>query len=148
MNKRYICKGKRKDNGEWVEGYYVCLNGDRHFIYTGYAETDCGTYYPDCHEVIPETVGQCTGLKDKNGKLIFEWDILNADGYMFFVRFGKCGGVKNNENYSYIGFYLDGFDVITKNGFYFGLRDDICYFTGVEVIGNIHDNKDLLDVER
>ena len=31
----HICKGKRKDNNEWKTGYYVCLNGDRHFIYTG-----------------------------------------------------------------------------------------------------------------
>lgn len=66
MNNRHICKAKRKDNNEWVEGYYVCLNGDRHFIYTGYAETDCGTYYPDCHEVIPETVETIkSGIADK-----------------------------------------------------------------------------------
>lgn len=71
MNNRYICRGKRKDNGEWIEGYYVCLNRKRHLIYTGYAEIDSGKYYPDYHEVIPKTVGRCTGLEDKNGKLIF-----------------------------------------------------------------------------
>lgn len=56
MNNRYICKAKRKDNGKWVEGYYVCLNENCHRIYTGYAEKDCGNYYPECFEVIPETI--------------------------------------------------------------------------------------------
>lgn len=61
MNNRYICcKAKRKDNGEWVTGYYLCLNGNQHRIYTGYAEVDCGEYYPDYHEVVADTVKQCT----------------------------------------------------------------------------------------
>ena len=148
MNNRYIFRGKRKDNGEWVTGYYVCLNEDRHYIYTGYAETDCGTYYPDCHEVIPETVGQCTGRTDKNGKLMFEGDVVKAAGYIFIVKFGKCGGVANDENYGYMGYYFDGFDDITNNALRMGLRNDICYFTDIEVIGNIHDNRELLEVER
>ena len=147
MNNRYICKAKRKDNGEWVDGYYVCLNGAGHFIYTGYAETDCGTYYPDFHEVIPETICQCTTLTDKNGKLIFGGDVVKADGYIFIVKFGKCGGVANDENYGYMGYYLDGFDSLTKDVLRFGLRNDICYFADIEVIGNIHDD-DLLEVER
>ena len=96
------------------------------------------------YEVIPKTVGQCTGLKDKNGKLIFEGDIVEADGYIFFVNFGKCGGVANKVDYGYIGYYLDGYDEITKKALSYGLRDDICYFTNIEVIGNIHDNPELL----
>lgn len=99
------------------------------------------------YEVIPETICQCTTLTDKNGKLIFKGDVVKADGYIFFVSFGKCGGVANDENYGYMGYYLDGFDSITKNVLRFGLRNDICYFTDIEVVGNIHDD-DLLEVER
>ena len=139
MNNRYIFRGKRKDNGEWVEGYYVCLNGDRHFIYTGYAETDCGTYYPDCHEVIPETVGQCTGLKDKNSKWIFEDDVVRTKYY------GKIIGNKNVADYDIfkVVYAYAMFRAENKNRT-FNLIDGARY----EIIGNIHDDKSLLEVER
>ena len=75
-------------------------------------------------------------------------DIVKADGYIFFVKFGKCGGVANNENYGYMGYYFDGFDSMTKDALWFGLRNDICYFTDIEVIGNIHDDEEILEVER
>ena len=154
MNNIHISRGKRKDNGEWVEGFYVFqrkrsgvfgqviseLDFDRHLI---------KDIWGNSYEVIPKTVGQCTGLEDKNGKLIFGGDVVKADGYTFFVKFGKCGGVANDENYGYIGYYLDGFDSMTKNALRLGLRNDICYFTDIEVIGNIHDdNPELLEVER
>lgn len=149
MNNRYICRGKRKDNGEWIEGNLLVLNYDEYRIATSCLQWDDENLLNVCaYEVIPETVGQCTGLEDKNGKLIFEGDILRADGYMFFVKFGKCGGVANNENYGYMGYYLDGFDSMTKETLRFGLRNDICHFTDIEVIGNIHDNPELLEVER
>lgn len=72
--------GKRVDNGEWVDGYYVCLydcKGNKsHRIYPGYAETDCDEYYHDWFEVDPETVGQFAGFPDKNGNKMFEGDIV------------------------------------------------------------------------
>ena len=76
--KKNLFRGKRKDNGEWIVGYYVCLNEKSHRIYTGYAETDCGIYYPDYCEVIPETVGRYIGLNDKNCREICEGDIVHA----------------------------------------------------------------------
>ncbi len=147
MNERYLFRGKRVDNGEWIEGYLVKYN-ERYYIYYEYADEMCQTgNYLSYKEVIPETVCQRTTLTDKNGKLIFEGDVVKADAYIFIVKFGKCGGVANDENYGYMGYYLDGFDSMTKKVLRFGLRNDICFFTDIEVIGNIHDN-DLLEVER
>ena len=138
MNERFLSRGKRKDNGEWVDGNLVYTRTTTLGVVTEIYTLEMR------YEVIPKTVGQCTGLKDKNGKLIFEGDIVEADGYIFFVNFGKCGGVANKVDYGYIGYYLDGYDEITKKALSYGLRDDICYFTNIEVIGNIHDNPELL----
>ena len=71
MSDRYLFKAKRKHNGEWVVGYVFRLKEtDRYFIFTG--EFDATGLYPIFvhHEVIPETICQCTGLTDKNGKKI------------------------------------------------------------------------------
>ena len=143
MNERYLFRGKRKDNDEWVEGDLMQWSDGTVRICV-----EDGDDAKMTRTVIPETVGQCTGLKDKNGKLIFEGDVVKSDGYIFIVKFGKCGGVANNENYGYMGFYFDGFDDITNDALRMGLRNDICYFTDIEVIGNIHDNPELLEVER
>ena len=138
MNERFLSRGKRKDNGEWVDGNLVYTRTTTLGVVTEIYTLEMR------YEVIPKTVGQYTGLKDKNGKKIFEGDIVEADGYIFFVNFGKCGGVANKVDYGYIGYYLDGYDEITKKALSYGLRDDICYFINIEVIGNIHDNPELL----
>lgn len=138
MNERFLSRGKRKDNGEWVDGNLVYTRTTTLGVVTEIYTLEMR------YEVIPKTVGQYTGLKDKNGKKIFEGDIVEADGYIFFVNFGKCGGVANKVDYGYIGYYLDGYDEITKKALSYGLRDDICYFTNIEAIGNIHDNPELL----
>jgi uncharacterized phage protein (TIGR01671 family) len=126
--KENLFHGKRKDNGEWVEGYYCAFNGVSHRIYTGYAETDCGEFYPDYYEVIPETVGQYTELPDKNGRPIFEGNIIrdtetsevgkicfDTDTARFVIEFEKM--IVDFSDYN--------------NG-------------DVEVIGNIYDNPELI----
>ena len=124
-----LFKGKRTDNGEWVEGfYYNDLWGDNahYIIYDG---TD--------YEVIPETVGQYTGLEDKNGKSIFEGDIVycksRLDNAIMVVIF-ECGQFRMvlSENYR---------SYQTNSGFY----DINCF--DKEVIGNIYDTPELLKGE-
>lgn len=137
MNNRHICRAKRIDNGEWIDGYYVCLNENCHLIYTGYAETDCGDYYPDSFEFIPETVGECTTLHDKNGKLMYTGDIINA-----LLDFGMP--IK-----SVCAFRDGSFGLLAKQhgAEHFHPFTSLCNIS-YEIIGNIHDNKELFEVER
>ena len=82
MNNRYICKGKRKDNGEWIYGDLIIDQYGKYYIHPNANAFSVNEYnLAKCIqmiEVIPETVGQCTGVPDKNGKLMFEGDVVNA----------------------------------------------------------------------
>lgn len=133
--KNILYRGKRKGNesNEWVDGFYVCLNQKAHRIYTGYAETDCGDYYPELFEVIPETIGQYTGLIDKNGVKIFEGDIVRYNGEKHIVVFETRGET------GYFGIKIDH---IETWGFCLYVPAKL-----MEVIGNIYDNSELLKGE-
>lgn len=133
-----LFRGKRTDNGEWVYGYYVCLNGKSHRIYTGYAETDCGSYYPDFYEVVPKSICEYTGLTDKNGIRIFEGDICQTKGYKLIDETPFV--IVWNDFYS--GWYWE--DVKNANDTDM-LTKSVAELT--EVIGNIHDNPELLKIE-
>lgn len=152
MNNRYICKAKRKDNNEWVTGYYVCLNENCHRIYIGYAEKDCGDYYPEYCEVIPKTVGQCTGLKDKNRKLIFEGDIVKINSRVASSETRETAETEigfveyDIDECEYRITHVNG--TIPEYGKNYSLNLWRFKRDTNEVIGNIHDNPELLEVER
>lgn len=78
ISERYLCRAKRLDTGEWVTGNYVTYCG-KPCIYREIMDEDSfirEKYW--FYDVDPATVGRCTGREDKNGKLIFEGDILSC----------------------------------------------------------------------
>lgn len=134
-------RGIRLDNGEWWYGSLVILNG-RYFIFN-----DEGRY-----EVAPATVGQYTGLKDKNNRTcIFEGDILAlpANGKEVDFEFIGWEGLYPDYVRLYVAAYNTGqcgFGLCIPSE---ALHDnpDICGLAGHDrmyIIGNIHDNPELL----
>ena len=130
----YLFRGKRVDNGEWVYGNFVkgCVDDFAYIVEFGNKNL-CRNFV----EVIPETVGQYTGLTDKNGKKIFEGDIVSR--YVNRLDKRVNASVKNNTTVaSWICeffLYKDKKEVFLANRV--GKND--CY-----IIGNIYDNPELL----
>ena len=136
-----LFRGKDVYTGEWVYGFYVHLDGGKresHRIYTGQTEVDCGDFYPDWFEVDASTVGRYTGLTDKdgkNGKRIFEGDIIECWSE------GVCakGEVQQRKDGMWIIYPAWQKEIM------WGLCPDEYGNTAVRVIGNIHDNPELME---
>ena len=131
-----LFRGKRIDNGEWVEGCLIHKKssvGDKTLsLIVGSAEWDNDSdFFHLCntHRIIPETIGQYTGLTDKNGNKIFEGDIIK----LFLDDGIETGVIRYSETACRFMFYENN---IMGYGF-----DNTCIF---EIIGNIHDNPELL----
>lgn len=136
-------RGKRIDNGEWVSGSLDLTASQVSILWDRIDnEGDTAPWFAD---VDPDTIGQFTGLLDKNDKEIYEGDIINLNDEDFELEHGNgivvfldkdaggrpCGGL----------WYLEDADEDsnTENSLY-----DLWYEGTLEIIGNIHDNPELL----
>ena len=116
------------DNGEWAYGFLVKMFGAYHII----GKDDENTAY----EVTKETVGQYTGLNDKNGKRIFEGDIVKAQDEILGSPF--CDGMNGKVVYDEAAYFIELKDPMNSQWLY----DECAVY---EVIGNVHDNPELLE---
>lgn len=140
-----LFRGKRIDNGEWVEGDLIS-----NLIYDGrekekrigyiYFETGEEIHGTEVYNVIPETVGQYIGLTDKNGKRIFEGDIFKTNSNDIFVMGFGAYLPKDYCRYLYSDYECWGLFAYDHRKQY-QLSNNHNLF---EVIGNIHDNPELL----
>lgn len=114
-----LFRGKRIDNREWVEGFYLYTEENTHPVII---DMKCLS-----HIIIPETVGQFTGLTDKNGKKIFEGDIVKYENKIYEIKYLEkyARFAPSNEHSIFM----------------------VCAFNHLEVVGNIHDNPGLLKGE-
>lgn len=144
MQDRYLYKAKRVDNGEWIEGYliYDAVTGQAFIHYKGNSLNESDKVGGEGYlrfiafEIDQTTLCQCTGLKDKNGKLIWENDIILAGYYKWKCKVAwdkECArfiGLTNDKDVKIV--YVDMVDRSNESA--------------VEVIGNIFDNPELLEV--
>ena len=133
MMREILFRGKRTLNGEWIYGNYcgaeyLVNDGIEHLIIEVPRSGASG-------KVIPETLGQYTGLTDKNGKKIFEGDICQTKSYALIDE--KPFEVVWDDYYS--GWYWQDIEVSRETD---ALTKTVAELT--EVIGNIHDNPDML----
>lgn len=139
MKREIIFRGKRVDNGEWIEGciinnLWTKVNSGESVIeiVTGHPDIDCygDLEFSGCFEVHEETVGMFTNLNDKNGINIYEGDVLrNPAKETGIVIWGESGFV---------------LDIRRKNGSKWYMPLSIGFVKNKEIIGNIHSNPELL----
>lgn len=158
-------RGKSKNVNKWCYGTYIFTDDNRNnpfrtkpfkeshrIVFWCSGDWNMGGWVDE--EVIPETIGQYTGLKDKNGKEIYEGDIV--DWLFFYNGFGRNGGVIERDTIvrGIIKWQQGGFilEVIENDFEEAGFYSISALYTDteadVEVVGNIHDDTDLIKEEQ
>ena len=136
MKYRHLSKAKTC-NEKWVSGFLHCKKNK------WYISNKAGA--PFAFEVRPDTICQCTGLKDKNGKLIWENDIVKdlfSDVYAQ-IKYGSYQSCFDSTKVEHIGFYVNWFGRYAKSR-----RKDLGYWINMvdtEIVGNTFDNPELLE---
>lgn len=133
-------RGKLKSNNEWIYGYLTDIN----------EISDVNEVAAPRREVDEDTVGQWTGLYDKNNKKMYEGDIVECVSWNEFFSDNTTGDVMEPfRRRMYISFRNGGFKIIEPMPR--PMKDnvwDIIYNGDIKVIGNIHDNPELLNKEQ
>lgn len=160
-----LFKGKRIDNGEWIEGSLVVYTmDDKGKITKDYRISNMITgVFPDTYQagyeesVEPSSVSQYIGVPDSNGTKIFNSDVVSVkengkEIYRFVVEYGVCGDTRSvAHTVGYMGYYFVGADEKTKKELNQGLRNDILYWLNddyfCEVVGHLSANSDELEEE-
>ena len=133
MNDRYLYRAKRMDNGEWTYGYLYGI-WKRKYILWGMTNN-----VPDMTEIEPSTICQCTGLRDEDGKKIFEGDIVGyidctstENGYSEHYCRGRVAWDEETASFQVTErLSAESYEVLDR---------------GCNVLGNIFDNPELLEV--
>lgn len=132
MENRFLSRGKRIDNGEWVEGYLIVDEKDYSKYFIGYVfgtNEDGAPHDLDVVQVDPSTICRCTGTKDKSGRLIFEKDIFWHEGEDYVVKWADDS--------------LSWEAVSLRTDLNVSLEEFNSMYTGI--IGNGIDNPELLE---
>nr|DAM22992.1 MAG TPA: YopX protein [Bacteriophage sp.] len=170
MEDRYLFKAKRLDNGEWVQGNLIqscdatdgwgsiiipVKNSNMFTKHIGQGYGNLG--FENWYRVNPSTICQCTGLKDKNGNLIWENDIVRFkhekfdfdDGLESFER--TCLPNKKEHKRNYVVEFCNTpthYGLRFRNGsIWFMVHKMTIVMHDTEVIGNVFDNPELLESE-
>lgn len=130
MDREILFRGKRIDNGEWIEGDLLSkCKGSPKISING--EYNRGLFVVDSYEVIPETVSQFTGLCDENGKNVFVWDILKSNYVNFIVKPT-----------------INGWGLFRYDNGRIGRLSSMQYIHKYEVIATIFDKEQTMDREK
>ena len=144
MEDRYLCKAKRTDNGKWIIGglvRYGFAGREKYYIVPNYASDLYAL------EIDPSTICWYTGLKDKNGRLIWENNIVKDlfSDVCAQIKYGSYQNCFDSTKAEHVGFYVCWPDKYTKR-----YRKDLGYWINMvdaEVVGNVFDNPELLEVQ-